>query len=161
MIHISITLYQHSYMRFRPILYFLVHILSSFVTFPASPPLTQRFRSITDLLPLGAIVADIGADHGIVSASIVGIADRVYAVEKSQIAAKNGVISLVEKLQLQDKVKVLLGDGLVPLVHAGVEHIDTVVIAGMGAKSMLKILNEGKEASVDKLGNTYDISACL
>ena len=66
----------------------------------------------------------------------------VYAVEISESAAKNGVISLLQNLKL-DNVVVKIGDGISPLLSmevGRVARVDSVIIAGVGPNTIESIL---------------------
>lgn len=116
------------------------------------PTRLRRLQRIVDMIPTGSIVADIGADHGLLSASLAHSSLRVYAIERSEVAARNGVISLVQEKQLQDKVHILIGDGLQPLIHSKVDFVDTAIMAGIGTNSILNILENGTSESLRTLG---------
>ena len=63
-----------------------------------------RISSILDTVPRNGVVADIGADHGIISAGLSKFSSLVYAVEMSDLAARDGVISLIKELDIAEKV---------------------------------------------------------
>ena len=56
--------------------------------------LSQRLLTLASFVKKGAVVADIGADHGLLSVYLVeeGIAKKVFAVEN-----KKGPFSILEK----------------------------------------------------------------
>jgi hypothetical protein len=83
---------------------------------------------------------DIGADHGILAAvASIQTTTEVYAVERSLVAAKKGLIPLIDSLGLHHKIKVFVGDGLSPLLENKLK-VDTIVLAGMGATTAAQIL---------------------
>lgn len=100
--------------------------------------LSQRLRKIAGLVPSGARVADIGADHGYLSVFLIkrNIASFVYACdirEKPLLNAKNNIAaSGVKNIELR------LCDGM-----DGVDQkdIDTAVIAGMGGEVIAGIID--------------------
>ncbi|HHU42740.1 MAG: class I SAM-dependent methyltransferase [Bacillota bacterium] len=82
-------------------------------------------------------LADIGADHGklIVSAVLTGRAETGIAVDispQSLEKAKN----LAKKYNVADRIEFLCSDGL-----EEVQGADCIVIAGMGANEIIKILS--------------------
>ena len=85
-------------------------------------------------------VADVGCDHGYVSIYLVqkGIAESALAMD-----VRKGPLSMAEsniaEFGLQDKVKVRLSDGLSELNQG---EADALVIAGMGGKLMISILEK-------------------
>ena len=85
-------------------------------------------------------VADVGCDHGYVSIYLVqkGIADSAIAmdVRKGPLSAAKANI---EEYGLADRVQVRLSDGLLELKEG---EADALVIAGMGGKLMISILEK-------------------
>ena len=85
-------------------------------------------------------VADVGCDHGYVSIYLVqkGIAESAIAMD-----VRKGPLSMAEsniaEYGLEDKVKVRLSDGLSELKEG---EADALVIAGMGGKLMISILEK-------------------
>ncbi|MCR5403528.1 MAG: class I SAM-dependent methyltransferase [Butyrivibrio sp.] len=85
-------------------------------------------------------VADVGCDHGYVS---------IYLVQKKMAASclamdvRKGPLGMAEKnieeYRLSDKIKVRLSDGLSGLAPG---EADALVIAGMGGKLMISILDK-------------------
>ncbi len=85
-------------------------------------------------------VADVGCDHGYVSIYLVqrGIAEGALAMD-----VRKGPLSMAEsniaEFGLSDKVQVRLSDGLEKLEPG---EADALVIAGMGGKLMISILEK-------------------
>ena len=103
-----------------------------------------RISSILDIVPHNGIVADIGADHGIVSAGLSTFSQLVYAVEISDLAARNGVITLIKEMDITDKVIVKIGFGLNPLIEMETKRVDSIVIAGVGTNTIENILSNNQ-----------------
>jgi tRNA (adenine22-N1)-methyltransferase len=105
--------------------------------------LSKRLASVAVMVPKGSVVADIGTDHGYLPAYLVmsRISPYVIAtdVNKGPLAAAANLISL---LAVGKKIDLRLGDGLTVLMPGEVE---TIVIAGMGASTMIKILDQTPE----------------
>ena len=101
------------------------------------PALPARLRSVASLLPAGAAaVADVGAGHGALSASLAwrGFAP-VIATELSP--GPLGELSAnLRAWGVSGEVEVRCGRGLAPL-HRG--EVDVAVIAGLGANTVLDI----------------------
>jgi len=103
------------------------------------------------------VIADIGADHGILSQAILDKQApskdahvHVHAVELSRLAYDTGIG------QLQGHVEGLsthLGDGLYVLVEQGLA-VDAVVVTGIGAPGIRRIVNG---AALRKVGCTQVI----
>lgn len=101
--------------------------------------LSKRLKIIVDLIDEFDFVADIGCDHAYLSIYLceskkcqkiiaTEVADGPYNIAKENIF----------KYNLTNKIKLYLTDGLQNIK----ENIDTIIIAGMGANTITKILNE-------------------
>jgi tRNA (adenine22-N1)-methyltransferase len=88
-----------------------------------------------------ATVADIGCDHGFLTAYILGegIADRVFASDISAVCLAK-TARLINKLGLGDNCELNAGDGLTVLKRS----VDTAVIAGMGGRKITEILSDDR-----------------
>lgn len=98
-----------------------------------------RLEAVVDLCPKSKIIADIGCDHGYVTAELVlqNKTDMVIATEKSE-QCLNKAISLVDSLNIMPFVSFRQGDGF----NAVTKHdkIKVAVIAGMGGDEIIHIL---------------------
>ena len=110
-----------------------------------------RINSMVNFVPKGSRVADIGADHGFLSISLVenSRADFVIATDKNAgpiAAAKKNIAAA----GLEKKIETRLGDGLQVL---NVGEVDTICIGGMGGALICKILEDAPEifSSVENL----------
>ncbi len=110
--------------------------------------LTPRLQAVCDMVPEGAKVADIGADHGYVSIYLIesGRASSAIAmdVNKGPIERANANI---EAAGLKDVIKTRLSDGADELESG---EADTLLIAGMGARLMCDILSRALSDKVIK-----------
>lgn len=102
--------------------------------------LSQRLTKIAGMIPLGSTVADIGTDHGYLPVHLVinGISPRAIATDINEQPLAQAA-TLVALLAIEKKVELRLGDGLLILAPGEAE---TIVIAGIGASNVLKILEE-------------------
>ena len=100
--------------------------------------LSNRLGAIAGYISKGAAVADIGADHGLLS---VFLAQRGYAryIIASDISA--GSLAAARrnagKYNVTDKIEFVTAPGLSGI---GGLDIDTIVIAGMGGETIAGIL---------------------
>lgn len=101
--------------------------------------LRERLHAIAALVPMGARLADIGTDHAYLPVALIqekrisgAIAGEVHE-GPYQIAKET-----IERLGLQDKILLRLGDGLSILTPG---EADTAVIAGMGGTTIVDILS--------------------
>ena len=101
--------------------------------------LTPRLQTVADMVPPGCAVADIGCDHGYVSAYLVqqGIAPCVVAAD-----VRPGPLSacrrLVEELGLTFQIQTRLCSGLTDIADA---ECDAIILAGMGGELIAEILS--------------------
>ncbi len=101
--------------------------------------LSQRLFTIASLVKKGAVVADIGADHGLLSIYLVEnkIAQKVFAVEN-----KKGPFSRLEKNTKEYReITASFSDGISKIP----DDVDTVIIAGMGGILVSDILIKNEE----------------
>jgi len=102
------------------------------------PPLDARLRLIVSMVRPGLFAADIGTDHGKLIAYLVGTG---RAVGGCATDIRPGPLSkareLVNELGLQNKIEVLLCDGL----SAVEDHMaQEIIIAGMGGDTIVHIM---------------------
>lgn len=100
--------------------------------------LSPRLRSVADLVPQNAVLADIGTDHGFLP---------IYLLQRNQIKRavaadlREGPLSKAkantEKYGLSDRMEFRLCDGLSAVKP---EDADTISIAGMGGETIAQIL---------------------
>ena len=100
-------------------------------------PLSKRLLKCADFVQPGAIVADVGCDHGYLGIYLLhkGIATRVIASDVNPQPLHSAVRN-AEKFGVQEKIQFFLSDG----VESIPKEFDTLVCAGMGADTMISIL---------------------
>ena len=105
-----------------------------------APALAPRLRAVAELVPVGAPVVDVGAGHGLLCLWLLarGRASGCIATERDQAAGA----SLVDLGDVPG-LEVRFGDGLRAL-EVG-DRPEVLVISGLGARSMLRILEEAGE----------------
>ena len=103
--------------------------------------LDLRMRRIAECVPDGAVLADIGTDHGKlpVYLALKNKIKRAVAADINEMPLQKAVNN-IKKNNLYDKIDTFLTDGL-----KGIERFmpDCVVIAGMGGELIEQILEEG------------------
>ncbi|MDO5023036.1 MAG: class I SAM-dependent methyltransferase [Eubacteriales bacterium] len=99
--------------------------------------LDERLKTVAEQFSLGAIGADIGADHGKLSAYLLinNICSYMYVSDVSEVSVAKSK-HLLEKHGLLDKSTVLLSDGFDNIP----KNIDTAAICGLGGKSIAAII---------------------
>lgn len=100
--------------------------------------LDERLRCAFDLLQGANIVADIGCDHGKLTAALLldGGCDRVIAGDISPDCL-NKTRKIVDRYGLQGRAEVRLGSGLSILAPG---ECDAAAILGMGGELMVELL---------------------
>ncbi len=107
------------------------------------PPLSERLKAVANMITPGLTVADIGCDHAYLPIWLVReeISPHVIACDINagpiERAREN-----IEDVELTDRIEVRQGDGL-SVIAPG--EAGSVVMAGMGGKLMVKILDEGSD----------------
>ncbi|WZL74661.1 class I SAM-dependent methyltransferase [Clostridiaceae bacterium 35-E11] len=107
--------------------------------------LTPRLSTIAKLVPKGAVVADIGTDHGYIPVYLIEnkIAKKVIAADINEgplLSAKK----TIKSNKLENFIETRLGNGLAPIA-AG--EVDIVIIAGMGGLLIRDILRNHSEVT--------------
>lgn len=99
--------------------------------------LDARLTSIAQQVPKGSVVADIGTDHAYlpIYLCLENIASHVYACDIAKMPLKKAKEN-IQKYHLEDKIEPILTDGL----HQLSNHIDVIIIAGMGGHLMANII---------------------
>lgn len=128
--------------------------------------LSPRLRSVADLVPRNAVLADIGTDHGFLPIYLLQRDQIKYAVAADLRAgplSKAGANAA--KYGLSDRMELRLCDGL-SAIHP--EDADTISIAGMGGETIAQILNaapwtkDGKhKLLLQPMTSTYDLREFL
>ncbi len=101
--------------------------------------LTKRLSAIVRYVKSGSTVIDVGTDHGYIPVFLAqnGIADRMIASDVRRGPLRSAMKS-AEEYGVSDKIEFVLADGLSGI---GEFDADTVIIAGMGGETIIKILN--------------------
>lgn len=104
--------------------------------------LSKRLLALYQMVEKGSVAADIGCDHAQLSIALVqnDICPHVYACDLREQPLERA------KAAIQAAG---LADQITPCLQNGIEHlskdVSTVIIAGMGVETALKILSEHPE----------------
>ena len=104
--------------------------------------LSKRLRAVADLVPDGAVLADVGTDHAYIPIARVeeGKIPQALAMDINQ----GPLMRAEENIQshgLKEKIETRLSDGLEKMKKG---EADTVLIAGMGGLLTVRILSARK-----------------
>ncbi len=102
-------------------------------------PLSPRLQACCSFIAPGDRVADVGTDHGYLGIWLLkqGIAASVIASDIGQ-GPLSAAKANAQRFGLEDSMSFYLSDG----VQSIPRDFDTLVIAGMGAQTMMHILGE-------------------
>lgn len=101
--------------------------------------LSPRLEAVVELCPKAKVIADIGCDHGLVTAELIlqNKTEMVIATEKSA-QCLNKAVSLADSINILQFVSFREGDGFEPTTKH--DKIKFAIIAGMGGDEIIKIL---------------------
>ena len=105
--------------------------------------LSPRLLKITQLVPKGARLADIGTDHAYIPVYCLleGIIESALAMDVN-IGPLKRADANIEKFGFKGRIETRLSDGLSNLKP---DEADVIVIAGMGGLLIRDILEKGKD----------------
>ena len=103
-------------------------------------PLSPRLRACCNFITPGHRVADVGTDHGYLGIWLLreGICPSVIAADIGE-GPLSAAKANAQRFGLADKMQFCLSDGVQDIPR----DFDTLVIAGMGAQTMIHILENG------------------
>lgn len=106
---------------------------------------SERLLRIVQFCNAAEVIADIGCDHGLVSAELVRreIAGKVIAADISRESLKKAE-ELAKRMGIESQLECRLGDGLSVLKPGEAQGI---IIAGMGGPLLMRILEQGWKAA--------------
>ena len=102
-------------------------------------PISDRLLACCDFVIPGDRIADVGCDHGYLSIHLLmnGIARSAIASDLREGPLSSAVIN-AEKYGVRDRMEFYLSDGVRNIPR----DFDTLVCAGMGAHTMISILED-------------------
>ncbi len=109
-------------------------------TFPRVRP---RLLAVTEAIPVGSRVADIGSDHGRLPRLLIRSGRAAWCIATEYRAGptrrlRAGITACPEA----DRIEIRQGDGLDPLRPE--DRIEVLVLSGMGGPKMLSILDPAR-----------------
>ena len=108
--------------------------------------LSNRLDKISSLIPINSSVIDVGCDHALLDIYLYQnkMVKKIIATDINENALNNAKEN-IKKYKLDTKIETRLGNGLDTLNQE--DNIDTIVISGMGAHTIVGILKN----NLDKL----------
>lgn len=105
--------------------------------------LSDRMQMVADMVTKGNVLADIGCDHGFVSIYLLekGICPKVIAMDVNEGPLLRAMEHVKER-GLTDYIDIRLSNGMEKL---NVGETDSILIAGMGGRLVIKILTDYPE----------------
>ena len=114
--------------------------------------ISKRLEAISSLVPNNSKVIDVGCDHGLLSIYLYQqkISNKIIASDINENALNNAKEN-IQKNKLEEYIDIRLGNGLDPLNDN--DGIDTVIISGMGAHTIIDIIknNLNKLKKIDNI----------
>ena len=104
--------------------------------------LSKRLDAISSLVPIKAKIIDIGCDHALLDIYLYQnkICDKIIAADINDNALNNAREN-IKRNKLTNDIEVRLGNGL-EVLHDN-DDINTMIISGMGAHTIVGILKKG------------------
>lgn len=113
--------------------------------------LSKRLVQVADFVNDGAKIVDIGCDHGLTDIYILQTKKDVSIIASDiNEKALSNAITNIKKYKLENKISTIVSDGLSEI---DTDNIDTIIISGMGAHTIVGILQMGKSklANIDSI----------
>lgn len=109
---------------------------------------SNRLKSLAGLVVDTDKVADIGCDHALLDIYLIKnkVVKKILATDVNENALDNAKKN-IKKYDVEKKINTDLGNGLDPIT----EDIDTLIISGMGANTIIKILSNPKLKQINKI----------
>lgn len=96
--------------------------------------INRRLKTVGDLVDTNSLVLDIGCDHALLDIYLIEnhIVKKAVASDIAEGPLKSAQEN-IKRYQMEDKIETRLGNGL----ETYTDDIDTVVISGMGGRTMI------------------------
>jgi len=110
--------------------------------------LTKRLNTIVGLIDESTNVIDIGCDHALLDIYLtLNNKNKCIAADINENALK-GAENNIKKYDLEDKIKIIVSDGL---KNIDIPLNNTIVICGMGTNTILNIIKNSDLKKIDNL----------
>jgi tRNA (adenine22-N1)-methyltransferase len=106
---------------------------------PLRAPLSPRLRALCDAIEPGSRVADIGSDHGLLPLRLAASGRAAFCLATEKTARRlRDVARPPADADWANRLGYRAGDGLAAI--AASDRIDTVVLAGLGGRTIVRLL---------------------
>lgn len=118
--------------------------------------ITKRLKVVSGLVDSGAVVADIGTDHGYLLLDLL-ISSKIENGFGCDINTKplNNAIQNFKKHKFENNIKFFLGNGLLAIEESHRKDVTCITVCGMGGKLISTILKE-----IDMFPSVRSIIVC-
>ncbi len=101
--------------------------------------LSKRLHALSEMVPLGAVLADVGCDHGFIPLSLIerGCIKKAFCLDINR-GPLDRALENARSMAMDNKIIFIECDGMEGLKSDN--GVDTALIAGMGGKTILHIL---------------------
>ncbi len=107
--------------------------------------LSKRLLAVADLAGNAEVLADVGTDHGYIPVYLLSSGKIQKAVAMDiNLGPLRRAKQNINQYGMEGKIETRRSDGLSSLLPG---EADTIVIAGMGGKLMMRILSQGEQAA--------------
>lgn len=112
--------------------------------------LSKRLKTLVKYVNPNDNLIDIGCDHALLDIYLVkhNIINKMIVSDIHENALNAGIAN-IQKEKLEKKIEARLGNGLEVLQET--DHIDTILISGMGTNTINSILNNSHLKNINKL----------
>ena len=101
--------------------------------------INKRLLAISNYVNDNSNVIDVGCDHALLAIYLVKNKKNIFCIASDiNEGPLNQARKNIEKYDVQEKIKINLGNGIEPIE----EEIDTIIISGMGGTTITNILND-------------------
>ena len=101
---------------------------------------SKRLLAIASLIDKDDVVVDIGCDHAYLDIYMAELGCNCVAIDVRKTVIENAESNVIQS-GFQNKIKVILNNGLENIT---IEEDATVVLSGLGTKTILKIIGDKK-----------------
>ena len=110
--------------------------------------LSRRLKAITTLIEPNKRVVDVGCDHALIDIYLTkNKLNKCIASDINKFALE-GAIKNIKKYHLENEIKTIISDGI---KNIKINKDDYIIIAGMGTKTILKILENEQTKKIENL----------